>query len=53
MMAVHDEPMPKWLEDELAAMGFAPAPQPKQEKIESVRTPPPDRWWDRGEECPH
>lgn len=51
MMTVHNEPMPKWLEDELAALGFAPAPQPKQEPPK--RQPPPDCWWDRGEECPH
>ena len=57
-MATHDEPMPKWLEDELKELGFVPAapldqgprtePEPKQE-----RHPPIDKWWERGEECPH
>lgn len=41
--------MPRWLEEELNILGTGVKPQP----IKSIRTPPPDRWWDRGEECPH
>lgn len=57
-MTTWNEPMPKWLEDELKELGFVPAapqdqgprtePEPKQE-----RHPPIDKWWERGEECPH
>jgi len=50
-MTIHHEPMPKWLEDEL---GLVKPDQPKPvKKTEPERHPPIDKWWERGEECPH
>lgn len=51
-MAAYDEPMPKWLEEELRQIGIrTPEAAPLEEPPK--KQPPIDRWWERGEECPH
>ena len=55
-MATHDEPRPRWLEDEMRELGFVPtAPQDQGPGPEAKPEwhPPIDKWWERGEECPH
>jgi hypothetical protein len=50
-MATYDEPMPKWLEEELGLV--KPAERGPVQGAKPERAPPIDRWWKRGEECPH
>ena len=51
-MAKHEEPLPKWLEDELRALAEIAAIEeatPKPPKREEQAREP---WYRRGEECP-
>jgi hypothetical protein len=52
-MATHEEPLPKWLEEELRQQGVrseARVPKPVQKKDPSEVSKPAYR---RGEECPY
>jgi hypothetical protein len=50
-MATHEEPLPKWLEDELKQQGVrSEARQPKPPKREEQAR---EQWYRRGEECPY
>ena len=50
-MATYEEPMPKWLEEELGLV--RPAKQEPVQEAKPERNPPIDKWWERDEECPH
>ena len=51
-MATHEEPLPKWLEEELKHQGVRPPPnQTKPDKRDPSEVSEPV--YGRGEECPY